>query len=64
MSEKTEVDGLCASCGFARVVVNARGSRFLMCLRSREDARFPKYPPLPVLRCAGYEARDEGEDGG
>jgi hypothetical protein len=29
-----------------------------MCLRSRhEPERYPKYPPLPVLRCAGHERR-------
>ena len=64
MSEETEASGLCSTCGFARIVESTRGSGFLMCLRWRDDARFPKYPPLPVLRCAGYEARDEEEDGG
>jgi len=28
---------------------------FTMCLKSREDPRFPKYPPVPVTACAGYE---------
>jgi hypothetical protein len=33
-----------------------KGSRFTLCERSvREPARFPKYPRLPVLACAGYE---------
>ena len=32
-----------------------RGSVFLFCLLSRSDARYPKYPRLPVLRCEGYE---------
>jgi hypothetical protein len=34
---------------------NDRGSVFLLCLLSRTDARYPKYPRLPVLRCEGYE---------
>ncbi len=47
--------GLCASCRFRRDVTSGRGSTFLLCERSRTDPRFPKYPPLPVTRCAGYE---------
>jgi len=54
--------GLCASCRHARAVKSARGSEFWLCQRSRSDARYPKYPPLPVLRCLGYEAKPE--DGG
>ena len=26
-----------------------------MCLRSKTDERFPKYPRIPVERCPGYE---------
>ena len=47
--------GLCASCAFARLIESARGSRFTLCRRSETDARFPRYPALPVLECAGYE---------
>ncbi|MGQ0813615.1 MAG: hypothetical protein ACT4O1_04040 [Gemmatimonadota bacterium] len=36
------------------MIENKRGSRFLLCELSKTDPRFPKYPPLPVLRCAGY----------
>jgi len=28
---------------------------FLMCELSKSDPHYPKYPPLPVLRCAGFE---------
>ena len=48
-------DGLCARCLWARVVVNDRGGRFVRCARAGIDPRFPKYPVLPVGRCAGYE---------
>src|SRR3990172_6758256 len=41
--------GLCATCTHARSVTSARGSVFLMCERSRTDARYPKYPRLPLL---------------
>jgi hypothetical protein len=46
--------GLCASCVHARVVETARQSTFLLCGLSFTDARFPKYPRLPVLTCEGY----------
>jgi hypothetical protein len=49
--------GLCANCTHARAVPSARGSTFVLCARSQHDARFPKYPRLPVVRCAGYEAK-------
>jgi hypothetical protein len=48
--------GLCAVCRHARVVGSRRGSRFWLCSRSRTDPQFPRYPALPVLRCAGHEA--------
>jgi hypothetical protein len=49
--------GLCAACVHARLVVSGRGSRFVLCERSRTDARFPRYPTLPVVACTGFEAR-------
>jgi len=36
-------------------VVSGKGSVFWMCERSKVDARFRKYPPLPVLACPGFE---------
>lgn len=47
--------GLCADCAHARIVVSDRGSRFLRCGRSATDARYPRYPVLPVWQCPGYE---------
>jgi hypothetical protein len=47
--------GLCARCAHARRIESAKGSTFLLCGRSATDARFPKYPPLPVVRCTGFE---------
>jgi hypothetical protein len=32
-----------------------RGSVFYLCQLSATDARFPKYPRLPVLQCSGYQ---------
>jgi hypothetical protein len=60
MGEPTPVKpqpGLCADCHHARELVSGKGSRFFYCLRSESDARYAKYPALPVLDCAGYQAR-------
>ena len=51
--------GLCKTCRYVRLVSNARGGVFYLCQLSESDARFPKYPRLPVIRCAGYEKADK-----
>lgn len=50
-------NGLCDRCVHQRVVRNTRGSAFSLCERSRTDPRYPRYPRVPVLECAGFEAR-------
>jgi hypothetical protein len=42
-----------------REMRNDRGRVFLMCLLSKTDPRFPKYPRLPVQICARYTRRAE-----
>lgn len=54
-----EASGLCAACAHARVITSARGASFVLCGLSRIDERFAKYPRLPVLACAGYEATEQ-----
>jgi hypothetical protein len=49
--------GLCADCIHARTVESIRGSVFFLCELSRTDSRFPKYPRLPVLTCAGFKEK-------
>jgi hypothetical protein len=51
--------GLCGHCRNARVVESRKGSRFYFCLKSKTDPAFPRYPPLPVLECRGYEPTRE-----
>jgi hypothetical protein len=51
--------GLCRDCLHRRLVETARGSRFVLCERSRIDPRFPRYPALPVVGCAGFEPSQE-----
>ncbi len=55
--------GLCARCVHARRITSAKGSAFVLCGLSATDPRFPKYPPLPVVRCAGYAPAPPGGQG-
>jgi hypothetical protein len=47
--------GLCATCRHAIVRPTHRGPVYLRCARASSDARYPKYPRLPVRTCAGHE---------
>ena len=47
--------GECGTCRQSQVVRSARGAVFFLCLRSKLDARYPKYPALPRWQCAGYD---------
>jgi hypothetical protein len=46
--------GLCPRCVHVHLVRNDRGSTFLMCKLAKDDPRFAKYPPQPVVSCAGF----------
>lgn len=46
--------GLCATCRHLRVLASKR-SVFVRCGLAATDPRFPRYPGLPVVACAGYE---------
>ncbi len=52
---------LCPSCSFAREIVSGKGSRFLLCEKSKTDPRFAKYPRQPVVHCHGFEKKATGE---
>ena len=52
-----EPAGLCATCAHMQIVTSGRGSRFYMCRLSFTDPRFARYPPIPVIACAGHEPR-------
>jgi hypothetical protein len=63
---------LCETCENVREVRTVR-SRFLLCELALTTATYPKYPPQPVVRCAGYRPRtaadynkpdDPGQDHG
>jgi hypothetical protein len=42
---------LCRSCGFVYPVAGRHRQRYLLC---RNDMIEAKYPPQPVVACAGY----------
>ena len=50
--------GLCEGCAHVRLVTSAHGSTFYLCRLSFMDDRFPRYPPIPVLACAGFVSRE------
>jgi hypothetical protein len=54
--------GLCARCVHALVIRNDRGSRFYLCRLAASDARFAKYPQLPVRRCTGFVPSPDDDD--
>jgi hypothetical protein len=54
--------GLCARCTHVQVVESRRGSRFYLCRLSATDPRFPKYPRLPVVQCAGFVPVEDDSD--
>jgi hypothetical protein len=58
LSELEQRVGLCARCHHARRVVSGKGSEFWLCELAGQDARLPKYPRLPVLRCPGWKAAE------
>lgn len=49
---------LCESCAWMREIVTPKGSRFLLCQLSQINAHYAKYPPQPVIRCAGYQMKE------
>ena len=59
MNRIAETAGLCSTCLHAQLIASSKGSVFLLCQLSKTDSRFPKYPRLPVLSCAGYERGNE-----
>lgn len=53
--------GLCRGCRNAHMVKTPR-SEFWLCRLSASDARFEKYPRLPVKECPGYAPGGSGGD--
>ena len=49
--------GQCSRCAHMRLIQSDRGATFYLCGMSKLDARFPKYPRLPVNDCSGFTDR-------
>ena len=47
--------GQCFTCRWMRSTTTRRGSTFFRCARADTDARFARYPTLPMQGCPGYE---------
>lgn len=54
---------LCEACAWMREMVTPKGSRFLLCQLSQTNPDFPKYPPQPVVRCAGFQKKEQTREG-
>ena len=54
--------GLCAGCVHLRLLASPR-SVFVRCGLADSDSAFPRYPALPVLRCAGFRPAAAAGDG-
>lgn len=55
---------LCGGCAHLRVITSAKGSGFALCGKSRDDDRFPRYPPQPVASCSEHTLRAKENHGG
>lgn len=55
--------GLCRRCVHARPVPS-RTSLYWRCALAEDDARFERYPRLPVLRCEGFTPATPGQEPG
>jgi hypothetical protein len=53
LARLTAGPGLCRTCVHLRLAASAR-SVFVRCGLAETDPAFPRYPSLPVARCAGY----------
>lgn len=60
LARLTADPGLCRSCGHLRLA--AARSVFVRCGKADTDPAFPRYPALPVVRCAGYLALPGGRE--
>ncbi|MEX2449138.1 MAG: hypothetical protein WD404_10415 [Solirubrobacterales bacterium] len=52
-------NGLCDRCAHQRLIPNTRDSVFSLCLRSRTEPAYPRYPRVPVVSCPGFDPRAE-----
>jgi hypothetical protein len=51
--------GLCARCIHAHKIVSAKESVFILCLYSKIDSIYTKYPQIPVTQCNAYKEKQQ-----
>jgi hypothetical protein len=54
--------GLCDNCMHVQMVKSAKGSTFYLCMFSKINPSFSKYPRVPVLACSGYKPNDDQDE--
>lgn len=62
LAELQSHPGLCSNCVHLRLLRSPR-STFVRCGMAERDERFPRYPRLPVVACAGHEVANGREMG-
>ncbi len=55
--------GLCAQCRWAARVPTDKARCYWRCRRSEVDTRYPRYPRLPMVVCAGYQPHEDEPSG-
>jgi hypothetical protein len=50
---------VCETCAWMREITTPKGTRFLLCQLSQSNPNYPKYPPQPVVRCDGYQDKEQ-----
>ncbi len=51
--------GLCASCSNAKTLETKIGATIYLCSLAAKDARFRRFPLLPMVACEGFERRPD-----
>jgi hypothetical protein len=52
---ESAIVGLCSDCAHAKKLKTKIDATIYLCGRAAADSRFPKFPRLPIMACAGYE---------
>jgi hypothetical protein len=56
------IHSLCETCAWRREVVTPKRSRFLLCQLSQTNPAYPKYPLQPIVRCDGYQQKQQTKE--
>ena len=62
MTPPEEKIGLCTRCRHSQAVKSHRGPAYFLCRLAATNNHFLKYPYIPVIKCAGFEEKDDATD--